>query len=344
MKKRISLILIACLLLCGCAKMQVPPAKAARSFTDSCGRTVELPEKVETVVPSGALAQLVLYTLCPEKLQSLSGAFSDGQKQYIPAQYWELPVTGQLFGGTVNYEEMIASCPDVIIDVGEPKNSIAEELDALQEATGIPCVFVQASLQTLPQTYEMLGELTDCTAQAEQCAAYIRSALDDAAKAREAVGDENRVRVLYAQGENGTEVLADGSIHAELLDVVGAENVAVLDEVSSKGGNEVSLEQIYNWDPEVLIVSENAEAILQDPAWQSVNAVRNGRVYEIPQQPYNWLDRPPSVQRILGLKWLGNLLYPELYDYDMVQETVEFYRLFFHCAISPEQARLLLHK
>lgn len=36
------------------------------------------------------------------------------------------------------------------------------------------------------------------------------------------------------------------------------------------------------------------------------------------------------MNRVLGIWWLGNLLYPELYDYDMAQVAQEYYGLFWH--------------
>ena len=104
------------------------------------------------------------------------------------------------------------------------------------------------------------------------------------------------------------------------------------------------MEQMLLWDPEVVLVSPdgNFDEIYDDPQWQSVTAIRNHRVYEVPIGPYNWLDRPPSMQRILGILWLGNLLYPELYDFDMVEKTQEFYKLFWDYDLSTEQAQKLL--
>ncbi|NLW07967.1 MAG: ABC transporter substrate-binding protein, partial [Clostridia bacterium] len=46
--------------------------------------------------------------------------------------------------------------------------------------------------------------------------------------------------------------------------------------------------------------------------------------------------------RILGIKWLGNLLYPEIYGYDMTKETREFYKLFYHYDLSDEELTSLL--
>jgi iron complex transport system substrate-binding protein len=54
------------------------------------------------------------------------------------------------------------------------------------------------------------------------------------------------------------------------------------------------------------------------------------------------MDRPPSVQRVLAVKWLGNLLYPDLFDYDMIAETQTFYQLFFHCTLTEAEVRTLL--
>ena len=74
----------------------------------------------------------------------------------------------------------------------------------------------------------------------------------------------------------------------------------------------------------ILSPDANYDEIFDDPMWQTVSAVQTGRVYEVPGEPYPWLGRPPSVQRVLGLKWLGNLLYPELFDDDMIEETQRF--------------------
>ena len=118
----------------------------------------------------------------------------------------------------------------------------------------------------------------------------------------------------------------------------------MLPELASRGSSEASMEQIYLWDPDVLILSPDAnyDEIFDDPMWQTVSAVQTGHVCEVPGEPYPWLGRPPSVQRVLGLKWLGNLLYPELFDDDMIEETQRFYRLFYHYELTREAAKALL--
>jgi len=343
MKRIFGFALALCLLLSGCASPTETVKEAVR-FTDSCGRTVNVPEEINTVSPSGSYAQIVLYTLCPEKVVSLSSPLTRVQKKYFDESWQSLPVTGQFYGGgsTFNCEEIIRISPDIIIDIGDAKEFIAEEMDELQERTGIPVIFIEADIKSLADAYETLGKLLNVSEQGTACADYIRRTLDEAAEKTAQI--ENKMRTVYAQGEYGTEVLCAGSIHSEVLDYAGAENVAVADSVASKGGNEVGIEQILLWQPEVVILAPDAnyDEIFADEVWAEVPAVMSGKVYEVPQEPYNWIDRPPSVQRILGIKWLGSLLYPELFDYDMAAEAQEFYRLFWHYTLTEEEAQTLM--
>ena len=348
MKRITSLLLCLCMFfsLCACGERETKPQKPTREFTDSCGRTVQIPEEIDTVVPSGSLAQIVLYSLCPDKLQSLSQAFTRVQKQYIDEAYHDLPVSGQFYGGasSVSYEAIILSSPDIIIDVGESKKDIADDMDEIQAKSGIPTIFIHADMEHLAEAYETLGEILNVPEQAQACADYIRETLNDTKKAAEKIPESERKTVLYAQGEYGTEVAGPGTIHSEVLDYACAINAAPVDDLSSNGTEAVSMEEILKWDPDVVILAPDAnyDEVWTDPLWAGLYSVKTKQVYEIPIGPYNWLDRPPSVQRVLGIKWLGNLLYPDVFDYDMVTEAQTFYKLFWHYDLSKEEAQSLM--
>ena len=52
---------------------------------------------------------------------------------------------GQLYGNSdLNLEELAAADPQIVVDVGEAKGSIAEDMDGLQRQAGIPAVHVDA--------------------------------------------------------------------------------------------------------------------------------------------------------------------------------------------------------
>ena len=79
-----------------------------------------------------------------------------------------------------------------------------------------------------------------------------------------------------------------------------------------------------------------------DQAWSRLSAIKNDAFYEIPGLPYNWMSNPPSINMILGIWWLGNLAYPDIYDYDMKEKAKEFYRLFWNYNLTDEEAAAML--
>ena len=104
------------------------------------------------------------------------------------------------------------------------------------------------------------------------------------------------------------------------------------------------MEQILAWNPDVILFAPESiyKTVGEDPAWQSVNAIRHGRYYEVPFGPYNWMGYPPSVQRYLGMMWMAQLLYPETAQYDLYAEVANYFRLFYHCDITEEQYHALV--
>ena len=307
-------------------------------FTDSLGREVEVPARITKVAVSGPFAQIVLFAICPDLLVGTANGWDESAAEYIDEKYYNLPELGHLYGGKgdLNPESLLVSGAEVVIDVGEPKDSAKEDLDALQEQTGIPFVHVTATLSTFADTYRMLGELLGMEEEAEEIAAYLEKIYD---KTREISESVEKVNLLYITGEEGLGVIAKDSYHSEVIDLL-SNNLAVVDEPSSKGtGNEVDMEQILNWNPDVVLVATESvyDSIGGDETWQQITAIKNGAYYEVPEGPYNWMGFPPSVQRYLGMLWMAKLLYPEEADYDLYEEVAEYYRLFYHCELTEEQ-------
>lgn len=319
--------------------------ETTRVFTDSCGREVTVPADIQKIAVSGPLAQMVVFAIAPDKMVGVANAWDESAKTYFDAKYLELPLLGQLYGGKgeLNLETLLAAAPDVVIDVGEPKDSMAEDLDALQEQTGIPFVHIDAYLASMDDTYAMLGDLLAMPNEAQGLADYCRYAYD---KVKAIADSVEKVDLLYITGEEGLNVIAKGSYHAEVIDML-CNNLAVVDEPSSKGtGNEVDMEQILNWNPAAVIFAPGSiySTVADNENWQTIPAIKDGRYYEVPMGPYNWMGFPPSVQRILGMQWMAKVLYPDAADYDMYETTQTYFQLFYHCDLTAEQyAALTAH-
>ena len=260
------------------------PTEAApqvRSFTDSTGRTVEVPAEVTKIAISGPLTQIYVLPLAGDMLVGVSRRFSETAKPYLPEDIFSKTEIGQLYGGKgeLDLEALLSVAPDVVIDVGDAKKTIKEDMESLSTQTGIPFVHIDATVATAPQAYRMLGELLGRPEKAEQLASYCQEILDMTTDMMAKVdADGKRKTMLYCLGDAGVNVIAEGSFHAETINTM-SQNLAVLEDVVSKGsGNEVDLEQILAWNPEVIVFGPDSiyATVAEDPAWQAVSAISSG--------------------------------------------------------------------
>lgn len=315
---------------------------ATRIFTDSAGREVEIPNKITKIAPSGSTAQLVLYTSSPDLLVGLAGPFSKNAKPFIEEKYQKLPEFGQFYGkkANLNIEALSVAAPDVVIDIGEAKKTVKEDMDKLQEQLDIPTVFIEANLSDMPETYEKIGELLGDASQTDQLSAYCEKVLTQAETVRNELKESEQKSIYYASGNAGLNTNAAGSFHAQVIDQIGAKNAAVGVEITSKGGGTViSMEQLIQWQPDYIVAETKDlyELITTDDSWKELTAVKDRKVYKVPTAPYNFMGTPPSVNQIIGIQWLGQLVYPEKYQLDTEKSVEEFYELFYHFKPTSEQ-------
>lgn len=347
MKKRIAFVLVCSLLLSfmGCSKAPTvtEPDASTVVFTDDCGRAVEVPSGISRIVATGPLSQIILYTIAPDMLVGLASKWSSSAAGIVPDAYLQLPYFGQLYNtANLNVEELAMAAPQVIIDIGRVMSTGAEDMDTLQQQTGIPTIFLSADYESLPQTYRALGKLLGREEQAEQLAAFCEKVYSRTLDIMEQVGD-HKVTALYIKGEAGTNVLPMGSSHSETLDLL-TNNLAVVDNPSHKGsGNEVTMEQIALWDPELILFDADSiyDTVTNLDTWPELTAIASGNYLEVPEGPWNWIGTPSAAQRYLGMIWLTAQLYPEYCNYDAKAEILEFYELFYHCTLTQQQYEAL---
>ena len=165
------------------------------------------------------------------------------------------------------------------------------------------------------------------------------------------IPEDARARVYYGNGEDSLETAPRGSAHAQILDTVNAVNVADL-ELGDGARVQISAEQLLAWDPDVIVVNGEpkadqsgasaAQAILDNPNFAILKAVREGKVYGTPSAPFGWIDRPPGPNRLIGMRWFAALVYPEYTEGDVEEEVKEFFRLFYHVELTEEGLDRLL--
>ncbi|MEL6062872.1 MULTISPECIES: iron ABC transporter substrate-binding protein [unclassified Methylobacterium] len=316
---------------------------AARPFTDAAGRTVELPDRIERVLAAGPPAAVLLYTLAPDRMAGWVSAPRPEALPFLDPRTRTLPAYGRLTGrgGTANVEAVLAAKPDLIVDSGSLGPTYASLADRVQAQTGIPYILLDGSFARMPETYRQLGAALGRQAEADALAASAEALMGTVAKAVGPIPEARRPGVYYARGPRGLETGFAGSINTEVLEAAGGRNVA---QAGDGRLGAVSPEQILAWNPDVIVTLDPAfaAAVRTEPLWRDVRAVQTGRIYLAPQLPFPWFDAPPGVNRLIGLRWLAGLLYPERFPQPMSEGVRDFYHRFYHVDLDAAQAAALL--
>ncbi|QJR09272.1 hypothetical protein DSM104443_00309 [Usitatibacter rugosus] len=319
------------------------PTLAARDFVDDAGRKVALPDKVTRVYAAGPPASVLVFALAPDTLVGWTRAFRPDETAWVPEKYAKLPELGRLTGrgNTANVEVILQAKPDLIVDMGSTNATFASLADRVQQQTGIPYILLDGRLETTPQQIEKLATALGTEARGKELADYARALFTRLKSKIDAVPADKRPEVYYARGPQGLTTGLKGSINVEMIEFLGAKNVAA----GTTGGlTNVGLEQVVLWDPAVMVTNDPNfyRDVWTLPVWSSVTAVRKKRVYLSPHLPFGWFDYPPGANRLVGLLWLSEILYPEQFKHDLRKEVATFYKLFYHQEPTAKQLDTLL--
>jgi iron complex transport system substrate-binding protein len=309
----------------------------ARVVVDSAGRSVEIPDGVERVQAAGPPASVLLYVLAPEKFIGWVRKPRPAELPFLNPVVRNLPEIGRLTGrgDTANLEAVIKAKPDVIIDFGSVNPTYVSLADRVQNQTGIPYLLVDGRFAYTVAGLRLVGDVIDVQPRAQQLAAKAAEILSETDQIAAAVSTPERPRVYLARQANGLQTGNRGSINTEIIERAGGINVV-------EGGREtgglvnVSLESVIVWNPDTIItVDANFyDSVRSNPGWLDVAAVKEDRVFLSPNLPYGWTDEPPSVNRLLGLQWLGRLFFPQRFSHDMRMVTRDFYKLFYQVELN----------
>lgn len=306
--------------------------ESTRTITDSAGRSVTIPETVESIVcvNVGALR----YT-CYMGAQDLVVGVEDYEQEptmsrlysYVNFdQFSTLPVIGS--NGEHYPEAIIAADPDVII------MSVAEGTDAddLQDKTGIPVVVVPGSDTTLDdnayETIRLMGEVYGKEDRAEELTAYLDSVKADLETRTADIPDEEKPTVYVggvsykgAHGFEGTEAGYGPFV------LIHANNLA--DTTGQSGAFDIDTEQVLAWDPDVIFLDFNGMSLINEDYaknpdfYQGLTAVREGRVYS----QISFRSSASNLETALAdAYYAATVLYPEQFsDIDPVEKAGEIF-------------------
>jgi len=339
-----SITYISVLALCLCT---MTSALASRVVTDQLGRQVTIPDNVDRVVVLQHQTLNLLIQL--DAGQDLVGVLSSWKKQ-LGANYLRLapglatlPMPGDLT--QVNIESLLALHPQVVFVA----NYAPAEMLAQIEQTGIPVIAIslrqdksgeegkmnpsmddeeKAYNEGLKQGIRLIGEVVNRQPQAEALIDYTFTQRDIVTQRLATLPADKRIRVYMANP--GLTTYGSGKYTGLIMAHAGAQNVAT---ATIKGFKPVSIEQVLQWNPDVIFVQDRypdvVHQIMSNPAWQTIDAVKNHRVYLMPEYAKAWGYPMPEAMAI-GELWMAKTLYPERFsDINMQQAASAYYQRFY---------------
>lgn len=317
MKRLLSAVLSACMiLLCACAAQD--PAAGSPSadvpgemmtFTDSLEHSVTVsqpPQRVAALL--GSYAEVWLQAGGEDSLVAVTQDAFDERGLELDESVTNLGQSHE-----PNLESLLAAQPDLVLLSADLDGQLALA-DSLK-AAGIPAAWFKVEAYT--DYLEMLSLFTQLTGQPERYAQYGEPVLDSVTKTIQAVpeGEGPTVLLLRAYSSNVKAKNSDNTAGVMLRDL-GCVNIA-----DSNSGllEDLQMESILAADPEhifVVTMGSNTEKALasldslfqSDPAWQSLTAIREGRVHVLDKALFHY---KPNARWGESYEVLYQILYPQ---------------------------------
>ena len=238
---------------------------------------------------------------------------------------------------------MLEIKPDLIVDFGSVLDTYIDLADRVQQQTGIPYLLIDGRFENTTQALRILGQALGVPERANALAQDVEATFARLDTLLAKVPENQRPRVYLARGPKGLETAMKGSINTEIIERAGGRNVAD-DGGATRGLVNASIEQVIVANSDTIVTWDRNffASVFDDPLWQRISAVQEGRVYLSPTAPFGWIDRPPSLNRVMGLQWMAGLMYPTLWQGDLRADTRAFYKLYYHVDLSDEHMERLL--
>lgn len=318
---------------------QSPKAETGIALTDQSGRTMFLPGPARRVgTPGISMASLLLAI---GGRGSLAAATPE-----VASNPWLTRIFPELSGLPTpfsrptgfNLEALLARRPDMaLLWRGTARQR------AVLESAGVPVLTVAyATPAELRRAARLLGRALGPEAEA-RAAAFVR--FYDAALARVAAGLAGlpapaRPRVYYASIDP-LRTEGAGTMVDSWISLAGGVNVAAA--AGLRGDARMHMEDVLALDPQVVFAIGRSQraAILADPRWRGVAAVRAGRVYVCPKGVNVWSAR--AAETALQVLWAAKTLHPDRFRaLDIEEETRRFHKIFYGYDLSPDELSRML--
>ncbi|WP_412066624.1 ABC transporter substrate-binding protein [Rhizobium sp. SYY.PMSO] len=322
------------------------PAWADRVVTDQIGRQVHIPDTVNRVVILQHQTLNIAVQL--DAMDKVVGVLDEWKKQLganyvrLAPQLPKLPTPGGLT--KVNIEELLKLKPDVVFVTNYAPADMVKQIEdaglsvvaiSLLDVPPAEAVKLNPSVKDEPAAIDsgfatgvrLIADVLGRKEKGEEMIAATKKTRKLVADRLADIPEDKRVPVYMANPDLTT--YGRGKYTGLMMERAGARNVAN----SVSGFKQVTMEDVLTWNPAVIFVQERYPTLVDEikkaDSWQTIDAVKNGRVYLMPEYAKAW-GYPMPEAMALGELWMAKQLYPDRFkDIDMQKEADAYYKEFY---------------
>lgn len=320
------------------------PAK--QTITDMGGTKVEVPTKINAIADGWPAHNEVLVMLGQGNKIVATVENAVKGRPWLSVVNPQMKKAALAFTNTdVNTEELLKTKPDIAFV--STKSLVTKPTDS-----GIPTVFLTfTTFDGLKDCFKLSGKIlgSDAEKRANNYIKYLDSKLTSIQAITSKVPENQKPKILHITSLNPLTIDGSDTIIDSWIKVAGGINAA-----SSVSGNSkvVSMENILQWNPDVIIFSSNTvnnptdrntaiEKLSSDSTWSKINAVKNKKLYVNPDGAFLW-DRY-GAEEALQIQWASKTLYPDKFpNVDMAKETKYFYKTFLNYNLTDDETDRIL--
>jgi iron complex transport system substrate-binding protein len=200
-----------------------------------------------------------------------------------------------------NTEEILSASPDLVLA------SVPYRLESLAAILKCGVPVLTLAPHSLADVYQDIRLLGDILHAQDRAAAVVEEMMGVFASTQDAVATAER-RLVYCE-EWGKPLIHSQTWVAELVSAAGGEFLG-------KPGSVTDADAVAAQDPHVLVFAWCGAGdrvplgrVIEKRQWQSLRAVREGRVYCVPDEFLN----TPAPNLIQGLRALAGVIHPEIF-------------------------------
>ncbi len=310
-----AIALVSCfLMVVGCSKGTKENSSVDMqgylTVTDDLNRTVTLAEKPERII-----------VLSPSFLEPLNAVGAKiiarpSSKNAVPEFAQNLEDVGAVYN--INIEKVISLQPDLVIAY----EGMHDKFLPILETNKIPVIVIK--MKTYEDVLDKIKLFADITGEKQKGEDLARSMRDKVqAVITHMPKDHKKIAILHSTAKSVTVEL-EGSIAGTTAKMLGFDNIAANSKALEKDPDSTpySLEKLVESDPDIIFVvtmgsmEEIKKRMMDDvesnPAWSSLNAIKNKKVYFLPQELF-LLN--PGLKYPEAIENMANLVYPEVFDH-----------------------------